>query len=168
LGLGGSLPHDTHFRRLASQKPLSATLVDSGPSRLRGKRQVPRIARNELGVSYDALVPAVAPPLLCRAGETASRPLLNKKGESMNKKKVVRAWKDPVYRASLSAEERRNLPANPAGEIDSEDTPESVMGGFTFGSGCASAGCFTLCATSTCTCTCTCTCICITHTCYCA
>jgi mersacidin/lichenicidin family type 2 lantibiotic len=79
-----------------------------------------------------------------------------------NKKKIVRAWTDPVYRASLSAEERQNLPANPAGELDSEDTLESVMGGFTFGSGCNSMGCFTLCATSTCSCTCTCTCFCPT------
>jgi mersacidin/lichenicidin family type 2 lantibiotic len=38
----------------------------------------------------------------------------------MRKVDVVRAWKDPVYRASLTAEERAELAAHPAGilEID--------------------------------------------------
>jgi mersacidin/lichenicidin family type 2 lantibiotic len=84
-----------------------------------------------------------------------------------NKKKtnkIVRAWTDPVYRASLSEQERELLPANPAGETDSESGLDAVMGGFTFGSGCATMGCFTLCGTGTCTCTCACT---GTCTCYC-
>ena len=35
---------------------------------------------------------------------------------SMEKHDVVRAWKDPKFRASLSAEQRAALPALPAGE----------------------------------------------------
>lgn len=34
---------------------------------------------------------------------------------------VVRAWKDPKYRAGLSADELAGLPAHPAGIIDLED-----------------------------------------------
>jgi mersacidin/lichenicidin family type 2 lantibiotic len=33
----------------------------------------------------------------------------------MNRIDIVRAWKDPVYRASLSAEERSRLPLHPSG-----------------------------------------------------
>lgn len=40
----------------------------------------------------------------------------------MNKLDVVRAWKDPLYRSRLSAEELAALPEHPAGfvEIDEE------------------------------------------------
>jgi mersacidin/lichenicidin family type 2 lantibiotic len=40
----------------------------------------------------------------------------------MRKVDLVRAWKDPVYRASLSAEERAGLAVHPAGilELDEE------------------------------------------------
>jgi mersacidin/lichenicidin family type 2 lantibiotic len=34
----------------------------------------------------------------------------------------IKAWKDPVYRASLSDEERAALPASPAGFIELSDT----------------------------------------------
>ena len=39
----------------------------------------------------------------------------------MNKVDVIRAWKDPLYRASLSAEEVAQIPAHPAGLIELED-----------------------------------------------
>lgn len=39
----------------------------------------------------------------------------------MNKHDVIRAWKDPVYRASLSAEERAALPQHPAGVNELSD-----------------------------------------------
>jgi mersacidin/lichenicidin family type 2 lantibiotic len=40
----------------------------------------------------------------------------------MHKLDIVRAWKDPLYRASLSPEQLAQLPANPAGLIElSED-----------------------------------------------
>ena len=39
------------------------------------------------------------------------------KEENMSKVNVVRAWKDPKYRASLSTEELAGMPANPAGMI---------------------------------------------------
>lgn len=33
---------------------------------------------------------------------------------------VVKAWKDPVYRASLSSEEKLAMPTNPAGDVLAE------------------------------------------------
>lgn len=36
----------------------------------------------------------------------------------MNNVDVIRAWKDETYRASLSEEDRIQLPANPAGVIE--------------------------------------------------
>ena len=39
----------------------------------------------------------------------------------MNKNDVIRAWKDPAYRASLSEEEQAALPLNPAGIADLSD-----------------------------------------------
>ena len=48
----------------------------------------------------------------------------------MLKAKIVRAWKDPEYRASLSAEERAKLPAHPAGMIELEPAALTrVVGG---------------------------------------
>jgi mersacidin/lichenicidin family type 2 lantibiotic len=40
----------------------------------------------------------------------------------MNRVDIVRAWKDPVYRAGLSREEIASLPGHPSGflEIDEE------------------------------------------------
>ena len=35
---------------------------------------------------------------------------------------VIRAWKDPNYRAGLSDDERAALPASPAGTIDVSET----------------------------------------------
>ena len=39
----------------------------------------------------------------------------------MSKANVIRAWKDPAYRNSLSQAERAALPANPAGLIEISD-----------------------------------------------
>ncbi|MFL5355296.1 mersacidin/lichenicidin family type 2 lantibiotic [Archangium sp.] len=38
----------------------------------------------------------------------------------MKKELIVRAWKDPAFRASLSPEERAALPESPSGESLSE------------------------------------------------
>lgn len=35
--------------------------------------------------------------------------------------KIIRAWKDPEFRSSLSAEEQAQLPENPAGAIELSD-----------------------------------------------
>jgi mersacidin/lichenicidin family type 2 lantibiotic len=44
---------------------------------------------------------------------------------------IVRAWKDPAYRNSLSESERAALPANPAGSIELSDADlMHVAGGF--------------------------------------
>lgn len=51
---------------------------------------------------------------------------------AMNKHMIVRAWKDPGYRASLSAEQRESLPENPSGqsltELDDAELGEAVGG----------------------------------------
>lgn len=47
----------------------------------------------------------------------------------MSKTSVIRAWKDPNYRKSLSAAERASLPANPAGLIQLTDEDLGRMAG---------------------------------------
>jgi mersacidin/lichenicidin family type 2 lantibiotic len=47
----------------------------------------------------------------------------------MNKIDVIRAWKDPVYRAGLSREEIASLPGHPSGFLEiSEDQLKSASG----------------------------------------
>lgn len=50
----------------------------------------------------------------------------------MKKELIIRAWKDPTFRASLSAEERAALPESPSGrpmtELDEDELTE-VSGG---------------------------------------
>jgi mersacidin/lichenicidin family type 2 lantibiotic len=61
---------------------------------------------------------------------------------------IIRAWEDPEYRKSLSAEQRAKLPPNPVGEIElTEDELTEVMGAAQSG---ASAGCNTKTCTSPC------------------
>ncbi len=44
---------------------------------------------------------------------------------------IIRAWKDEDYRNSLSAEQRSQLPENPAGMIELSDTDlEACAGGY--------------------------------------
>ena len=44
---------------------------------------------------------------------------------------IIRAWKDEVYRASLSVKEQAHLPKNPAGAIElTEDELQGVDAGF--------------------------------------
>ena len=47
----------------------------------------------------------------------------------MSKVDVIRAWKDPKYRATLSGEELAALPENPAGLIELSDLDLDVAGG---------------------------------------
>lgn len=43
---------------------------------------------------------------------------------------IIRAWKDEDYRNSLSAEQRSQLPENPAGMLEMEDQEmQSLVGG---------------------------------------
>ncbi len=47
----------------------------------------------------------------------------------MNKVDVIRAWKDPLYRATLSPEDLARLPSHPAGLIElREDDLKEVTG----------------------------------------
>ncbi len=51
----------------------------------------------------------------------------------MTQDQVIRAWKDPAFRAGLSATELQALPANPAGMVElSESELTEVSGGTTF------------------------------------
>jgi len=47
----------------------------------------------------------------------------------MSNLKTIRAWKDPEYRASLTAEELALMPSNPAGLIDLTDSDLSEISG---------------------------------------
>ena len=47
----------------------------------------------------------------------------------MSKKNIIRAWKDPVYRNSLSENERAALPPNPAGAIEISDSDLGTVAG---------------------------------------
>lgn len=59
--------------------------------------------------------------------------------------KTIRAWEDPEYRKSLSADELAALPGNPAGAIELTDAELGhVVGG-------AQSGNSTGCNTKTCT-----------------
>ena len=57
----------------------------------------------------------------------------------MSHKEIIRAWKDPDYRASLSKDTLSMLPANPAGGIDLPEPtlqpPTGVFKGFRLKSG---------------------------------
>jgi mersacidin/lichenicidin family type 2 lantibiotic len=39
----------------------------------------------------------------------------------MKIEQIIKAWKDPTYRASLSEQERAQLPENPAGVVELND-----------------------------------------------
>ncbi|MDJ0619588.1 MAG: mersacidin/lichenicidin family type 2 lantibiotic [Calothrix sp. MO_192.B10] len=47
----------------------------------------------------------------------------------MSKEDIIRAWKDPEYRNSLSEEQRSQLPENPAGVIELTDSELEVVAG---------------------------------------
>ncbi|MDJ0800587.1 MAG: mersacidin/lichenicidin family type 2 lantibiotic [Calothrix sp. MO_167.B12] len=47
----------------------------------------------------------------------------------MSKEDIIRAWKDPEYRNSLSEEQRSQLPENPAGVIKLSDEEMSTVAG---------------------------------------
>jgi mersacidin/lichenicidin family type 2 lantibiotic len=47
----------------------------------------------------------------------------------MNKTDFIRAWKDPVYRATLGADEVAALAAHPAGMIELNDDDLRTIGG---------------------------------------
>jgi mersacidin/lichenicidin family type 2 lantibiotic len=47
----------------------------------------------------------------------------------MSQTHIARAWKDPEYRASLSAEQLAVLPANPVGAIELTDADLSQVDG---------------------------------------
>jgi mersacidin/lichenicidin family type 2 lantibiotic len=52
----------------------------------------------------------------------------------MSNDKIVRAWKDSKFRASLSEEQRQMLPQNPAGELELDEAElERVDGGLSTG-----------------------------------
>jgi mersacidin/lichenicidin family type 2 lantibiotic len=46
----------------------------------------------------------------------------------MKKEMIVRAWKDPAFRASLSSEERATLPESPSGRALTELDEAELLG----------------------------------------
>jgi mersacidin/lichenicidin family type 2 lantibiotic len=53
----------------------------------------------------------------------------------MLRDKIIRAWKDPGYRANLSEEELSALPDHPAGAIELTDEElDEAVGGHSYGS----------------------------------
>jgi mersacidin/lichenicidin family type 2 lantibiotic len=46
----------------------------------------------------------------------------------MKKEMIVRAWKDPAYRASLTSEERATLPESPSGRALTELDESELLG----------------------------------------
>lgn len=50
---------------------------------------------------------------------------------------VVRAWRDPIYRSSLSAEEQEALPEHPSGIITLSDPQMGQVNGGTYTPVCA-------------------------------
>ena len=52
----------------------------------------------------------------------------------MKRETIVRAWKDPEFRAGLTSEERSALPESPAGEafteLDEHDLADAVGGAY--------------------------------------
>jgi mersacidin/lichenicidin family type 2 lantibiotic len=47
----------------------------------------------------------------------------------MSKNSIIRAWKDPAYRNTLSAAELAALPANPAGAIEIQNSDLGTIAG---------------------------------------
>jgi len=47
----------------------------------------------------------------------------------MNKNDIIRAWKDPFYRATLSGEAQAALPQHPAGIVELSDAQLVVASG---------------------------------------
>ena len=47
----------------------------------------------------------------------------------MNPNDVIRAWKDPAYRATLTAAQRDALPAHPAGDVTPPDSELQMIAG---------------------------------------
>lgn len=47
----------------------------------------------------------------------------------MNKTDIIRAWKDPLYRARLSREQAAGLPDHPSGVLDLDEEQLKVAAG---------------------------------------
>ncbi len=47
----------------------------------------------------------------------------------MSVQDIIRAWKDAEFRASLSEEQLKQLPAHPAGRVELEDAELDAAGG---------------------------------------
>ncbi|MBV8645617.1 MAG: mersacidin/lichenicidin family type 2 lantibiotic, partial [Candidatus Eremiobacteraeota bacterium] len=62
---------------------------------------------------------------------------------------MVRAWRDPLFRAALPVDTLRELPPHPAGVADDDD--DAIVRDITFGGGCGTAGCSRVVCTDPCT-----------------
>ncbi len=69
----------------------------------------------------------------------------------MDRRLVARAWRDPIFRASLPPEALRDLPAHPAGDPAEGGELSGPLLDITFGGGCGTAGCTKVVCTDPCT-----------------
>ena len=58
----------------------------------------------------------------------------------MTIKNIVRAWRDPMFRSTLSADEIGQLPANPAGLIELQGSALDAVAGASGATGSGSSG----------------------------
>jgi len=70
------------------------------------------------------------------AAGVASRATASKE---LSKEEIVKAWEDPAFRKSLSAEQWEAMPFNPAGEIKAGQFDGNMM--MASGNGCSGNGC---------------------------
>lgn len=69
----------------------------------------------------------------------------------MDRYTLVRAWRDPVFRASLPVESLLELPKHPAGDPFDDESDWSVrLSNITLGDGCETAGCTRIICTDPC------------------
>jgi len=80
--------------------------------------------------------------LIVRARSTSASRGIQIKGKTMSKNDVIRAWKDPKYRKTLSAVDQASMPVNPVGALELTDEElDGVAGGlpkYTVGTNCFS------------------------------
>lgn len=61
----------------------------------------------------------------------------------MTRDDIIRAWKDPTYRASLTIEQLADLPPNPIGgfELSEEELKQAAGAGSSVGGSCGRSNC---------------------------
>ena len=75
---------------------------------------------------------------------------LSLKEKIMSLQEIIRAWKDPEYRATLSEKQRSQLPKHPAGSVEIfEQELETIAGGAPTAAACKPTQWISACVCST-------------------